>query len=135
MFKLWCIIGFFNRSYYLLRFCPNRKEMLLKIGQWLCNDILTVDVFDLQVVKQREQKHPQLKVKQWKYEQLFFRPLSSENFKKKITDKRLKVFWYWQYCAQEMCEPEQIWPRCADNKFARFSFNSEIQVNCGNERC
>ena len=48
----------FNRSYDLLRFCPNRKEMLLKIGQWLCNDILTVDVFDFQSVKQWEPKPP-----------------------------------------------------------------------------
>ena len=42
--------------------------MLFKIGQFVCNDILTVDVFDLHVVKQRSnnsdnKKHPQLKVR------------------------------------------------------------------------
>ena len=34
------------------------KKMLLKIGQRLCNDILSVDVFVLQAVKQWEQKPP-----------------------------------------------------------------------------
>ena len=37
--KVGCIIGVCNCSHDMLRFCSIRKEMLLKIGQWLCNDI------------------------------------------------------------------------------------------------
>ena len=41
--------------------------MLFKIGQFVCNDILTVDVFDLHVLTQRsnknDNKNPQLKVR------------------------------------------------------------------------
>ena len=41
--------------------------MLLKIGQFVCNDILIVDVFDLHVLTQRsnnsDNKHPQWKVR------------------------------------------------------------------------
>ena len=60
------------------------KEMLLKIGQRLCNDSLAVDGLEFQAFKQWKQIHPQLNFEQWRFEQLFFRLLSSENWKKKF---------------------------------------------------